>query len=66
MTFLVVLQIWKAVDTCAVDRKKGMSQMWGGHLRFFRQLVRAQSTQSSSRSTYKESSFSVRGDGISS
>ncbi len=37
--FHVILQIWRAVDKYSEDRKKGMSKMWGGHLRFFRQLV---------------------------
>ncbi len=34
-----MLQIWQSILDCLEDTKRALSDLWGGHLRFFRQLV---------------------------
>ena len=34
-----VLQIWQSILEYTEDPKRALSMLWGGHLRFFRQLV---------------------------
>ena len=35
-----MLQIWQTILDNLEDTKRALSDLWGGHLRFFRQLVR--------------------------
>lgn len=35
-----MLQIWQSILDCLEDNRRALSDLWGGHLRFFRQLVR--------------------------
>ena len=35
-----VLQIWQSILDCLEDNRRALSDLWGGHLLFFRQLVR--------------------------
>lgn len=33
------MQIWQSILDYTEDPKRALSMLWGGHLRFFRQLV---------------------------
>ena len=39
-----MLQIWQSILECLEDTRRALSDLWGGHLRFFRQLVRRPSS----------------------